>query len=226
MPPLVIANAALVTIHWARGDVAFINQLGALAPAGVVIGQTMANDLGIDIKAALASTALSADLHTSVSLVAVGVRDIRVAFQPEFVDSSPAVSGTAAGDPLPGSVALVVTFRTGLSGPRNRGRYYQGGLTEAANDASGQCSAIVSGHILSFVDGVRVAIAGAGMTMAVVSRPQLATVVTKEIAARPGGVQGITSLQIRNNTWDSQRRRASAGAASTFRASDSITVPA
>lgn len=50
--------------------------------------------------------------------------------------AGPSNVGTATGIPFPNNVALAVSLKTGLSGRRNRGRVFMGGLTDNQADGS------------------------------------------------------------------------------------------
>jgi hypothetical protein len=215
--PLQIANAAQVYLHWINAGKPFTNVLGASKPPGVSITQAMAERLGAAIKASVTSSGLGANMGIAAGLVTVGVRDINETGMPEYLDASPTVVGTAAGDPLPGQVALVVSLNTARSGTSYRGRVYLGGFTEAGNDAAGTATQPLADSAIAFLQAVSDAIAAEGMNLAVASRPREArTIPVRTVTAKIGFVTPVTSLVINNLLWDTQRRRATAGGGSTL----------
>jgi len=231
-PPLVVPGAGLLRLIWNYGasGAGGLNVLGVALQGTAVVNQTMANTLDTAIKAALTSSGIVAQLHTTTTLVAVGIRDIRAAHLTEFVGIGAAVAGTGTGDPLPRQVAFCVSLKTALSGPRYRGRVYLGGLTEGDNDTGANALAALATNGVAFVNAIDSALNGVSGDLAVVSRPAFATtstittinpagddeVTTRTTEARGGAVTPMTSVVARNLVWDSQRRRTSAGSVSTF----------
>lgn len=227
--PLVIPNAALVRLGYISGATVAYNVLGGIISGGTVINQALANALGSAIKTYFSSN-LAQVVGTAVSLQSVGVRDIRSANLPEFIDSGAPVAGTATGDLLPKGTAYAVTLRTARAGPSYRGRVYLFGFTELNNDPTGNAPSAVQTAALNFVVGVQSAMSSNGLTMCVLSRPAEAkryTVITthpdgstttqeKQTKARPGAATQITAIVSRNNIWDSQRRRSAPGSQSTL----------
>jgi hypothetical protein len=232
MPKLVVSGAAQVRLIWqyANGAQA-INVLGATKVSGT-IDQTTANLLGSAIKTAVGSSGLNVVLSQAFALQLVGVRDIGSPNLPEFFDSGPPAGGSATDDPLPGQNAVCITLRTAGAGQSFRGRVYLGGFTESGNTPNGQIDLAVINPAVAFLDSVKAAMATNGLTMAVVSRPSELVVITTDTThadgshsitthtrnARPGGHANVTSIEARNEVWDSQRRRTSAGSQSSLRA--------
>lgn len=105
-----------------------------------------------------------------------------------------AEQGTAAGNLLPPEVSLVTSLHTAHAGKRGRGRIYNWGWSEAANDATGAVEGsfqvIVNNGWIDLATGL----AGTGdWELAVYSRLDDETY----------PVSSITT----NNQWDAQRRR-------------------
>ena len=200
MPPLVVSNAVLVRLIWSAGGVPFaVNVLGGRKISATTIDQGFANTLGSAIKGAISAVALVPQLHTSVALMSVGVRDISAAARPEFIDAGTAVNGTGTGNLLPPQVAICCTLRTALAGKSFRGRYYQAGMPVGANSATGTILAAASTPVRDFISALRIThFPSNGLALAVISRKNaVATDVTLE--------------QVRDAQWDTQRRRAEAG---------------
>jgi len=230
MAPLQIPGGAQLRVIFTTplGGI-MVNVLGARV-SGALFGQALANTLDAAIKSAFASSGMGAIVHPGVSLAAVGVKDLRTASQTEFLGTGAAVPGTGTGDALPRSVAYVVTLRTNQAGPRYRGRVYLGGFTEAVNDPDATASSGVAVAATGFVQAISAAMDSNGLKLGVISRPAEPYTVTKVTEkndgttetittsheGRPGQMTDVLLIQGRNDTWDSQRRRTSAGGGSTL----------
>lgn len=177
--------------------------MGVVANA-VGITQTITNTVGAAVKSGFASSTLNAAIAIPVTLVNVGLRDLRTAGQPEFLDAGAAVAGTNASDPLPPQTALCITLRTALVGQHYRGRVYLPGFGETVNTSSGAASS--GSNAVSFVTAIKTALQGSGMDLGVISRPN-------PLATPPwtGFVTTVTSIVCRDLVWDTQRRRAIPG---------------
>jgi hypothetical protein len=205
---LVVAHAALLRLIWTQGGAPYaVNVLGVANAAPIPITQAVTNTLGTAVKAALASSGLNIELAASVALESVGLRDINVAHQAEFIDSNPPAPGTAVGDMLPPQIALVVTIRTSLAGRSFRGRCFIPGWAETANGTNGQAAAAAGSAAAGFVNGIALALRASGMELAVVSRPAP----TADPPRPVGIVTAFASVQVRDLVWDTQRRRAVPG---------------
>lgn len=211
MVSLQVTNAGLLRIIWQLSGADYaVNVFGFDNPTHATsINQALADGLDADAKSAFTASGLAACVATSVSLSRVGIRDIHTANQPEFLGTAAAVAGASAGDLLPPQTALVVTLRTALAGPRFRGRSYLPGFTEADNAALGSASPACATAAASFVNALAAAMQARNIRMAVVSRP-LVDPVTGAVT-RPGAVTQVVSALVRNNVWDTQRRRAVPG---------------
>jgi hypothetical protein len=215
--PLVVPNAALVTLHWQIAGERCHNVLGAVKPGGVTVTQAMADQLGAAIKPALGNSGMAPLLSSSTALVDVGVRDISTAGMPEFLDSGAATLGTAVDEPLPTQIALVVSSQTDRAGASYRGRTYFSGWTEISNLATATASSAATTAAMAFLQACSDAMDNAGLAFAVISRPREArTIPAVEISAKAGWATPITSLEIRNAMWDTQRRRATVGGGGTL----------
>lgn len=229
-PPLVVGNAALLRLGFATNtSTAMINVLGCIQTSGnVIFNQALANALGAAIKSSW-TTNMAPRCATTTALNFVGIRNIAVASQPEFVDTGASVPGTGVGEPLPGGSACVVSLKTALAGPRHRGRVYLGGFTETENVSPGVISPAAQTACQNFVTAVDTNLGTNGMRLAVVSRPAFSHTFTVSFTdnlgnvnttthtrpARPGEVNQVVGIAVRNNLWDEQRRRNATGSQST-----------
>lgn len=205
MAQLIVPNAAQMRLIWALGGQLYaLNVMGVVNTGAVSITQALTNTIGAAIKTALTSSGLGGLLNTTVTLANVGLRDIRTANQAEFLDTGGAVAGTAVTGLLPPQTALVVTLRTAQAGRSYRGRVYLPGFDEGNNSATGTATAAVSP--VTFVSSVKSALVTSGLDLGVLSRPA-----PDAIPPRSGFITPVTSMVLRDQVWDTQRRRAVPG---------------
>lgn len=205
MAQLIVPNAGQLRLIWSLGGALYaLNVLGVVNTGAVAITQALTNTIGTAIKSALTSSTLGANIHTTVALANVGLRDVRSANTAEFLDSGGATAGTATGDVLPPQTAIVVTLRTAQAGRSFRGRVYLCGFAEASN-ATGGTSALGTAPV-GFVTAIKSALVTSGLDLGVLSRPA-------PLAAPPraGFITPVTSIVMRDTVWDTQRRRAVPG---------------
>lgn len=207
MPELIVPNAAQMRLVWAlSGQLYALNVLGVVNTGAVVINQALTNAVAADIKAAFTSSAHADDISTTITLASIGLRDIRSAAQPEFIDTGGAVAGTMALELLPPQTALCVTLRTALAGASYRGRVYLPGFAEGSNTTGGVAVGAVLAPAVAFVAAIQDALAEVGLDLGVLSRPN-----DDVVPAKPGWITPVTSIVVRDAVWDTQRRRAVPG---------------
>lgn len=205
MPQLVVANAAQMRLVWAKsGSLYALNVLGVVNAGSIAITQALTNTLGTSIKSALTSSGLGAMLHTTTTLVNVGLRDIRTANTAEFIDSGGPVAGTATGDALPPQVAFCVTLRTAQAGRSFRGRVYCCGYAESVNSVDGTFGGGLGST--SFIVAIQSALVANSLNLGVLSRPRPTAPIPSA-----GFITPVTSIAARDVVWDTQRRRAIPG---------------
>lgn len=197
--PLVVPQGALLRLIWTQGGTpAAVNVFGVVNSGNVAITQTLTNTIGAAVKAAFTSSTQATFVHTSVSLANIGLRDVRTANQPEFLEAAAAVPGTGTGDLLPLNVSLCITLRTALAGRSFRGRSFLWGYTETANGPLGTAASGVPGVGVSFITAIQSALVTNGMNLGVLSRTRSA-------------VNVVTLIQSRDANWETQRRRSLPG---------------
>lgn len=228
MPKLVVPNSAQLRIVWglSGSSISAVNVLGLSITGSVTFDQTLANTLDAMVKAAFTSSTLNAHVHPSHTLFAAAVRDVRTADQPEYFGTGAQVAGTEpSADPLPTGIALVVSLKTARAGPSGRGRVYLTGFTEADNTTAHIASAALITAAGNFISTIRTNLGTSGLALAVLARAAERKAVTTETFHADGSVSSVvenhparsassavvTSVVVRNNLWDSQRRRTSAG---------------
>lgn len=150
---------------------------------------------------------------TSISFFGCDMRDIRPPGNNSIVTAVPATgtSGTSASPLLPHGVAAVLTKRTARAGQAFRGRMYLPGWAQNADTGDGVITATLVTALGVFASGILSALSGQSMIPALAqpARNQYAGITGTVHPARPAGVVPLTSLTLRNNAWDSQRRRGS-----------------
>lgn len=210
MPALHIDLAALVVLRWQVVSLVTTNVLGAMRTGTVTYDQALANALDTAVKAAFTAN-LAARFSPSAQLTSVGIRDINTPNNAEFIGVNAPVAGTGTGDPLPKQVALCVTLRTLQTGPAHRGRVYLHGFSEAENDPNGLATTAAQTSAAAFINAVDSALLARGLQLAVLSRPVPAQIIPARaeitIPGRAGQAQDVSSVQVRNGRWDTQRRR-------------------
>lgn len=208
MASLIVGSAVQLRLHWTMNGVDCFNVLGGAVAGGFAASQAIANTIGAAVAGRFTSSGLAALCATTTSLISVGLRDIRIANQPEFVSVAAAVPGTGAGNPLPNHVAAVVTLRTALAGRSFRGRIYFGGFIVGENTAAGAIVAGLNTAMVAFVTGIQTDLAASSITLGVVSRPFAGrTSPPPVLPARAGVVTPVTAIIARDTKWDTQRRR-------------------
>jgi len=197
--PLVVPQGGLLRLIFTTSGVpSAVNVYGFINTGNVAITQTLTNTVGAAIKSAFTSSGQVNMTHTTISLSQVGLRDVRTANQAEFLDAGAAVPGLAAGDLLPLNVSFCITLRTALAGRSFRGRTFLWGYTETNNGATGAATAGVGTTGVAWVNAINTALQTSGLGLAVLSRTR-------------SQVNAVTSVQARDQVWDTQRRRAIPG---------------
>jgi hypothetical protein len=208
LPSLVVPNAAQLRLIWGISGVpAAVNVLGVSKPGAVVVNQTLANTVSAAVKSGFTSSAFNTQLGTAVSLMTVGLRDISSANQAEYVGTGAAVAGTGAAHLLPLNASLCVTLRTAQAGRSYRGRCFLWGFTEAQNSATGTVESGVGTSAEAFLTAIKAALVSSGMDLGVIS----GLVDSSRNPPKAAFVTPVTTVQVRDSVWDTQRRRATAG---------------
>jgi len=168
-----------------------------------------ANAILTGLNAGTQWTAFAAFLAAPNGILSVTIRDLNVVDAPLISSTIGGQAGTSASPSLPNEVALVVTLRTASTGPQNRGRMF---IPNLATNALGTGNVVAAGALTavnnwaSIISGVlsasgynwgighyhRLAYTGAGGRL----HPE-----------RAAGIVPITTVTVRDNHRDTQRRR-------------------
>lgn len=207
-----IPNAVQVRLDWtvATGQRVH-NVLYGQVSSGFSPTPSVADAILTALTAGASWTAMATHLATTTALASITLRDVRQENQPLVQSAGAAHPGTDSSIALPLEVALVITLRTALVGRANRGRVYVPGYGAAQNLAGNVASATCVTDTQSwFNNNVFPAFSGSGMILSLGHpRRQAYTspVTGREFPARDAGLVPITLGVVRDNHWDSQRRR-------------------
>lgn len=205
-----IPNTAQITLLWGMedGKVAH-NVLYGQYQGGFAGSQAQCNAILTQLATGNNWTALAGFLATSTILTGVLIRDRNAEDQPIIPSSVAGAAGTSPSAALPNEVAAVVTKRTAFTGQAHRGRIYIPGW---ATNALGTGNVIAAGAVTalnnwaSIIAGVLQSqgyLFGIGHPHRVAYQSANGT----QHAERPAGFVPITAVTVRDNHWDSQRRR-------------------
>lgn len=154
-------------------------------------------------------TALAAFLPTSTFVQGVTIQDVNTASQPIISSTNTGVPGTSASPALPNEVAAVITKRTALIGPQNRGRMYIPGFATNALGTGNVIAAAAVTALQNWANTVGGALSGSGYAHVIGQPARVAYTGSTGTfhPARAATSTVVTSLVVRDNHWDSQRRR-------------------
>jgi hypothetical protein len=210
--PRIIPNAAQVTINWtmANGRVAH-NVLYSTYTGTPALSVTIAETIRAGLVSGATWTTLATFLSNAATLASVTLLDVRSAAGVAIQSTGAATPGTAAGGPLPDEVAAVITARTASRGVANRGRIYIPCWGSAALFGSGTIAAAAVTALQAWANTNVFANLNSNLGAMVIAHPlrqaYTSAATGRHFDERPAGTVPITALTVRNNTWDSQRRR-------------------
>jgi len=208
--PKVIPNAAEITLAWALdGGKTGHNVLIGRYSGGFAGTQAQCNAILQGLTTGAQWTALAAHLAPATALAIVTIRDLNTAGQPIIASSVAGASGTSSGTPLPNEVSAVITLRTAFTGPQNRGRVFVPGWATTALGTGNVIAApavTALGNWGTIIAGVLNA-QGYLFSVGHVARAAYTGSTGTQHPARPAGTVPVVSVAVRDNHWDSQRRR-------------------
>jgi hypothetical protein len=207
---LQIPNCIQVVLNWALP--------GARTGHNVLYGRSsgvpnpsvaMAQALFSAMTTGAAWTAYATHIATTASLSSVTVMSVHTVDQPIFQSTGAAVPGTNATTPLPIENSVVTTLRTALRGQSNRGRIYGCGYGVDQVIGGNIISASLMTDQAAWNNGFIAIFAGQSLTW-VIGQPARAAytgITGTDHPARAATSVPITAAIVRDNHWDSQRRR-------------------
>jgi hypothetical protein len=154
-------------------------------------------------------TAFATHLASTTALGQVYIRDIAVPNQPAINSTLFGPPGTGAGVAMPNEVALCITAHTALAGRANRGRIYIPGWHTAATAADNTVVAQAVTDLQGWANTIQGAVTASGYQLVIAQPARQAYIGSTGTShpARPAGSTTVSSLFVRDNHWDSQRRR-------------------
>lgn len=182
---------------------------GASVSAGFTPTTAIATAIFTALTTGAQFTALNAFFSTTNLITGVQLLDIRTPNQPLVSSTGGAVAGASASPSMPNEVSVVVTLRTGRTGPSGRGRsYIPGWATNALGAGNVVAAAAVTalGNWAATWSGILSA-QGLTFSLALPARAAYTGVTGTQHPARSANMLAITSTQVRDNHWDTQRRR-------------------
>lgn len=208
--PILIPNAIQVVFNWTYAggrtghNVLYGTTAGVPAPS-----VSQADALFTALFGTASFTSVRSGLHTSCTIASLTLRSVHAIEQPVFQSTAASIAGVGAGIPMPTEMAIVITTRTAKTGKSNRGRIYIGGWAEGTGTAGNVLGGTQVTNLQTWANTFITAFSGAGLTLAIGQPARAAYIGTTGTAhpARLATSTPITSLVVRNNTWDSQRRR-------------------
>jgi len=205
-----IPNCVEVRLNWQFenakiGHIVLHGRYGA----GFTPSTAIANAIFGGLSSGAAWTTLAAFFSNGNVMSGVTLRDLNAANLP-FVDStSAAAPGTSASASLPTEVAVVVTLRTANNGPAFRGRAYVPGWATNALGAGNVVAGAAVTALQTWANGWSGVFTAQGLQLALGRHARLAYtgVSGKQHPARDPDTVLITATPVRDNHWDTQRRR-------------------
>jgi hypothetical protein len=154
-------------------------------------------------------TALATFISADTAFGGVGIRNIDTPGNPYIFSTSAGALGSSASPALPNEVAVCATKRTGQTGPGARGRMYFPGW---ATNALGTGNVIAAGAVTDYqawLNTIAGVLQAQGYThcLALPARNQYTGSTGTVHPARQKQTLDVISVQVRDNHWDSQRRR-------------------
>ena len=208
--PKIIPNAADITITWGLdGGKQGHNVLVGRYSGGFAGTVAQANSIMSGLTTGAQWTALATHNAPIAGIIKVSIRDLNSAGQPLIESNLAGAAGTSSGTPLPNEVAACVTLRTAFTGPANRGRLYVPGFaTTALGTGNVMAPATVTAvnNWASIIAGVLNA-QGYLWSVGHVARASYTGSTGTVHPARVAGTVPIVTANMRDNHWDSQRRR-------------------
>lgn len=209
--PVVVPEAIRVMIVFTLtdGKTARMILCGRAAPAFAPT-PTIAEAIRAALVAGATWTALNAHLSPTGALARVDLQDIRSAGQPVVSSTGAAVVGASTGVALPDETAACLTFRTALVGAGHRGRaYFPNWATTALATGNVIASAAFNALANWGQSNIASAMTAGGLVhaLALPARAAYTGSTGTSHPARAAHVENVTFVTVRDNHWDSQRRR-------------------
>lgn len=209
--PVVVPSCAQITLNWVTDSGKGGHNVLYGRYSGTYAGtQAQANAITAALASGTAWTNIALYLPTTSGLTTVSLRDVNTANNPIVTASSGGALGTSASPSMPNEVSIVGTLRTAKVGPQNRGRMYVPGWATNALAAGNIIAPTLVTNLNAWLATITSILAGQGYTW-VIGQPHRAAYTSPKTGRvfpeRQATSTPITSAVVRDNHWDSQRRR-------------------
>lgn len=208
--PKIIDQCAEISIAWViTGGKVVYNVLHGRYTGSFAGSQAQANSIHTGLASGAQWTAMAAFMPTTGGISSVSIRNLDIKDQPLITSNAAAGLGTSASAALPGEVAAVLTLRTAFTGRANRGRIY---VPNFATNALGAADTIAANAVTAIANWGAI-IAGVlnaqGYLFCIghVARAAYTGASGTQHPARVDGTVPVQTVVVRDNHWDSQRRR-------------------
>jgi hypothetical protein len=210
--PKIIPNACMVRLNWTLNDVKIAHNVYFANYTGTpALSAAVAETVRAGLVAGAGWTNLAAFLTTGCSLTGVTITDMRSTVATNFDSTGAATAGTGVATALPDEMAAVITFRTGLRGQSGRGRMYFPGWASNAVGTGGVIAPLAVTALGAWANTNLYANIASAIGAGVIAHPARQAYTSpatgRHFDARPAGTVPIVTVLVRDNHWDSQRRR-------------------
>lgn len=208
--PVIVPSCAQIVLGWALEsgktgrNVLYGRYTGAFAGSSA-----QATAIIQALTTGAAWTALQGFLATNTILSTVQIRDVNSAGNPFIPNTSGGGTGSSASPALPNEVAMAITMRTARTGPQNRGRMFVPGWATNALGAGNVLAGAGVTALGNWAGTISGALSAQGYVWVIGQRARAAYTGSTgtQHPARPANSVPITAAVVRDNHWDSQRRR-------------------
>lgn len=156
-------------------------------------------------------SSMAAFMIPATTFTGVTILDVRSTTGVEFNSTGAASPGTSAGTGLPDEVAIVITLKTAKRGPSGRGRIFLPGWASTATAAGGVVNAAtitaINAWAATNVAGVIATNIGSPVLGLPARQAYTSPVTGRVFDARAATTVPIATFNVKDNHWDSQRRR-------------------
>jgi hypothetical protein len=210
--PKIIPNCCMVRLNWnlTDGKVAH-NVLYGSYTGTPALTNAIAQTLFAALLVPSEWATLAAFLASTASLASVTLLDVRSIVATEFQSTGAAMPGTSVGTALPDEVAAVMTWRTAVRGRSGRGRSFCPGWASNAGGAGGVMAAAAVTALQNWMSNRVYGAINSTIGQPVLGLPARAgytsPVTGRVFPARAATTVAITGGAVRDNHWDTQRRR-------------------
>ncbi len=209
--PVVIANGVRIGVLWQLADGKLArNVIGGTKTSFTTASAAVAEQFRAAMVAQANFAPYLAQVAPTASFVGIDLQDLASASLPTFRSTGTALPGTSTGTEMPNEVAAVITLRTAKTGPQNRGRMYMPGIGTQAIGAGNTINATCMTALGNYPNSINAGMAAIGLTFSLIQPHRLdytSPITGRHFPERPAQMAQITTWVVKDNHWDSQRRR-------------------